>query len=142
MGQAQEIAAQFLDNGVVGVVIGLGEGRGQAVLVLVHGNAAQRIGLAVEEEALLGVYAEIAETHLCLGVVSGDIGRERIEIGIQGAVPEMRFRQGEGPQGFAFGRDGAFGLQDRGAALIQQLPFDHTLAADHFYTGFSCRLGV
>ena len=55
VGQAQRVGAEFLDDGDILLHHGGGQGIARALAVLMAGDAPQRVGPAVEQEALLGV---------------------------------------------------------------------------------------
>ena len=48
VGEAQHIAPELLDDGVVAVDVSRGDGRGALVHILMFGDAAQGVGVAVE----------------------------------------------------------------------------------------------
>ena len=63
MRKANRVLAQLLNQLHILLVHFPGDGVAQPLAVLMAGNAVQRIGAAIEEEAFLGVYPEAPDAH-------------------------------------------------------------------------------
>ena len=69
MGNADEVGTHFFHQFHVTAVHLVRQGHTDGLLVLVATNAAQFVGLSVEEEALIAVEAEPSETGMVIGLV-------------------------------------------------------------------------
>ena len=87
MGKAEEIAAKFLHNFIVLVIIRLPQSRSAPLLVLVHPGPVKRIGLPVQEKSFFAIEPEVTKSHLGPGLILPSLHRHRIEIGVRKAVP-------------------------------------------------------
>ena len=95
MGKTDGVGADFLDHGHVLDVVFPGDGVSLSEAVLMPGDATQRVETSIEEESLLAVEGEGAESE-----AAGDLVKDRailidkagkcgIEIGVFPSVPEM-----------------------------------------------------
>ena len=118
--EADGVGADFFDEGVAGVDVGGCDGPALVEEVLVDGDAVEGIGMAVEEEAVLGVYAEGSQAEGLDDTVEDcsvldDVDGGLVEVGIGEAVPEVGGRDGESLRDVGGGAMGD-GLGDLGGA--------------------------
>ena len=94
MGQTDGVRTQLSDEGHILVVHRAGDGVAYALAVLMAGDAVERVGTAIEEEAVLGVHREGAQAHAgghlihhpAVPAQTDDAG---VEVGVLHAVPEV-----------------------------------------------------
>ena len=94
VGQPDGVRTQLPDEGHILVVHRAGDGVAHALAVLMAGDAVERVGTAIEEEAVLGVHREGAQAyagghlihHPAVPAQADDAG---VEVGILHAVPEV-----------------------------------------------------
>ena len=121
MSQADGVGTDLFDQGHVFVVHLAGDGVAQALAVLMAGNAVQRVRLAVQEEALLGVNLEAAHAKAGGGLifhraVHHKAGLAAVQVRILNAVPQVCVEDGQGDVGaFAGGNGVAGGVQQLNA---------------------------
>ena len=94
VGQPDGVGTQLPDEGHILVVHLAGDGVAHALAVLMAGDAVERIGTAIEEEAVPGVHREGAQTHaggnfVHHGAVAAQADDTGVEIGVLHAVPEV-----------------------------------------------------
>ena len=92
--KANGVGAYLTDHSHIGVVMILGNSITNALPVLMAANTAQGIGLAVKEEALVGIDAEGTTAEITGNPVHRHAANKEgclavIEIGILNSVPEM-----------------------------------------------------
>ena len=116
--QADGVRAQLLDELHVLLVHLPRDGVAQAFAVLMAGNAVQRVGAAIEEEALFAVHREAAYAEALADFIHGlavldQADNAGVQVGVADAVPQVGMLHGQGgvatPAGQHFP---ALGIQD------------------------------
>ena len=94
VGQPDGVCTQLPDEGHILIVHLTGDGVAHTLAVLMAGDAVERIGTAIEEEAVPGVHREGAQTHaggnfVHHGAVATQTDDTGVEVGVLHAVPEV-----------------------------------------------------
>ena len=100
VGQSQGVGSHLLDDGHVGVVMLLMQGVADALPVLMAAHTPEGIAAAIEEEALLGVHMEGADTEsggnfVHLAAVHHEDRLAGVQIGVHDAVPQVDVFDGQ-----------------------------------------------
>ncbi len=106
MGEADGVGADFIDELIVRVNVGVGDGPAFFIEFLVNAHAVEGIRVAVEDEASIGIEADGAQAERLVDLVEETIGlvegdRRLIDIGIKAGIPKMGVEDKDGDGGLA-----------------------------------------